>query len=54
MITNFSSTSANAYTLEYTLGGKKGYLKYSWDNAGNYTFVSTDVNGNSTTQTYKR
>jgi len=53
-ITNFSSKGINSYSLEYTLGGKKGYFNYSWNSTGVYTFISIDTSGISTTSVYQR
>jgi YHYH protein len=51
-ITNFKSTGTNAYSLEYTLTSKKGYINYSWDAANKYTFTFIGIDGKSTTSTY--
>lgn len=53
-ITNFKTTGSNAYSLEYTLNGKKAYVNYNWDNAGQYTFVFIDTEGKSTTSKYTK
>ncbi len=52
-ITNFTSTGPAAYSLQYQIGTKSGYVNYSSD-ATTYTFVFIDTNGNTTTQTYKK
>ena len=53
-ISDFKTTGTNAYSLEYTLNNQKGYVNYSWDNAGifTYTFIGTD--GKVTTSKYTR
>jgi YHYH protein len=51
-ITNFKSTGTNAYSLEYTLTSKKGYINYSWDAVNKYTFTFIGIDGKSTTSTY--
>jgi hypothetical protein len=51
-ITNFKSTGSNAYSLEYTVNAQKGYINYSWDNAGNYTYTFIGTDGKSTTAKY--
>jgi YHYH protein len=53
-ITNFTKTGTTAYSLEYTLNSKKGYLNYSWDASGNYTFAAISTDGTTTTTSYKR
>lgn len=53
-ITDFKSAGTNAYSLEYTLNGKKAFVNYNWDNAGNYTFTFIDTDGKSTIQKYTK
>ncbi len=57
-ISNLTANAAgNGYTLEYTVGGKKGSIVYSWTGTGFtglYTFNFIDVDGKSTVQTYQR
>lgn len=53
-ITNFKLMGASAYSLEYTLNGKKAYVNYNWDNAGNYNFTFIDTDGKSTVQKYTK
>ncbi len=52
VITGFTAnTTGNGYVLEYMINSKKGSVSYSWT-GGKYIFIYTDVNGNTTTQTY--
>jgi hypothetical protein len=53
-ITDFKTTGTNAYSLEYTLNNQKGYVNYSWDNAGNFTYTFIGTDGKSTTSKYTR
>ncbi len=52
VITNFTPVGTNGYSLEYTIGTKKGYVNYNWTNAYKYTFTFIDINGVTTIQTY--
>ena len=52
-ITTFASAGTNSYNLEYTVSSKKASIKYSWDNAKKYTFIFTDTDGKTTSQTYQ-
>jgi len=54
IIDDFSSTSSNAYLLNYHIGSKFGTVKYNWNTTGLYTFTFTDINGNQTSSTYQR
>lgn len=54
VITGFSSTGTNAYSLEYTLNNEKYYINYNWTESGLYTFEFVDPQGNKTTETYQR
>lgn len=51
-ITNFKSTGSNAYSLEYTVDGKKAFVNYTWDNTNVYTFTFVGIDGVSTTTKY--
>jgi hypothetical protein len=53
VITACTAIGTNGYSLEYTINGKKGYVNYTWTNAGVYTFTFIDVNGATTTATYR-
>jgi hypothetical protein len=53
-ITDFRSTGNNAYSLTYRIGAKNGYVNYSWDAAGRFTFTLVDTSGASITNTYQR
>ena len=53
-ITNFKSTGTNAYSLEYTLDGKKAYVNYVWDTKGVYTFTLIGTDGKSTITQYTK
>jgi hypothetical protein len=53
-ITAFTSTGTNAYKLTYLIGGKPGYVEYSWDASNKYTYKLTDTSGKVTTTTYQR
>ena len=53
-ITNFKSTGTNAYSLEYTISSKKGYINYNWDAANKYTYTFIGTDGKSTTATYTK
>lgn len=44
----------NGYVLSYTIGGVAGSVDYSWDTSGTYTFIFNDVDGKTTTETWKR
>lgn len=52
-ITSFSATSTTSYALQYKVNAKPGTINYSWD-ATKYTFVLTDTDGTTTTQTYPK
>jgi YHYH protein len=54
VITNFKTTGTNAYSLEYSLTGKKAYVNYAWDAANKYTFTFIDIDGKSSTSTYSK
>ncbi len=47
-------TAKNGYVLSYTIGGVAGSVDYSWDTSGTYTFIFKDVDGKTTTETWKR
>lgn len=51
-ITRFTASSANAYSLEYTLNNQKGYVNYSWDDKGAYTFTFISPDGKTSTVNY--
>lgn len=54
VITEFKSTGTNAYSLTYRIGTRNGYVHYSWDAAGRYTYTLVDTSGASSTATYQR
>jgi hypothetical protein len=54
VITNFKLTGTNAYSLEYTLDGKKAYVNYVWDTKGVYTFTIIGTDGKSTITQYTK
>jgi hypothetical protein len=54
VITNFKLTGTNAYSLEYTLDGKKAYVNYVWDTKGVYTFTLIGTDGKSTITQYTK
>lgn len=51
-ITGFEKTGDNSYALQYALNDKTHYVKYRWNDAGDYTFVFVDENGNETVENY--
>ncbi|OIN60692.1 YHYH protein [Arsenicibacter rosenii] len=51
-ITGFTSVSVNAWSLEYTLAGQKGFVNYRWDDKGVYTFTFISPDGKTTTASY--
>lgn len=53
-ITDFRSTGNNAYALTYRIGAKNGYVNYSWDGSGRFTYTLVDTSGASITNTYQR
>ncbi len=53
-ITDFAAVGTNGYLLTYKIGSKNGYVKYSWDAAGKYTFILTDTSGLAVTSSYQR
>jgi hypothetical protein len=53
VITACTAIGTNGYSVEYTMNGKKGYVNYTWTNAGVYTFTFIDVNGVTTAATYR-
>jgi YHYH protein/SLA1 homology domain 1, SHD1 len=53
VITACTAVGTNGYSVEYTVNGKKGYVNYSWISLGVYTFTFIDVNGATTTATYR-
>ena len=52
-VTTFTTTGATAYSLQYQINAKPGFVNYSWD-VTKYTFVFIDINGNTTTKTYQK
>lgn len=52
-IITFTTTGATAYSLQYQINAKPGFVNYSWDGT-KYTFVFIDINGNTTTKTYQK
>lgn len=53
-ISNFATNGKNGYDLTYTIGGKNGYVKYTWTDAGQYTFNFIGTDGVSTTNIYNK
>lgn len=53
-ITAFVPAGKNRYLLTYTISGKPGYVNYSWDSTGRYTFNFTDIAGTVTNAVYQR
>lgn len=54
VITDFTKTGTNAYSLEYALNNEKHTVSYTWDNSGMFTYTYVEPDGTSRTETYKR
>ena len=54
VITGFESTDTNAYMLTYTLNSETYKINYNWDDNGKYTYIFTQPDGSSITETYNR
>ncbi|WP_282080086.1 YHYH protein [Aquimarina algiphila] len=54
VITGFTSTGTNAYSLEYQIETDLYYINYSWDENNLYTYEYIDNEGNVTIETYQR
>ena len=47
------NSTGNGYTIAYSVLGGSGAIEYSWDDAGLFTFVYSEPNGVSDTETWQ-